>query len=63
VELGQNVHITGGSFVDALNEGVRQGYQQGFLRKSIVHNALERINTGDNTPAAVNTEIVPGDRL
>ena len=63
VELGQNVHITGGSFVDALNEGVRQGYQQGFLRKSIVHNALERINTGDNTPAVVNTEIVPGDRL
>ena len=51
VELGQNVHITGGSFVDALNEGVRQGYQQGFLRKSIVHNVLERINTGDNTPA------------
>jgi len=63
VGLGQNIHITGGSFVDALNEGVRQGYQQGFLRKSIVCNALERINTGDNAPAVVNTEIVPGDRL
>jgi fumarate hydratase subunit alpha len=63
VELGQNVHITGGSFVDALNEGVRQGYQQGFLRKSIVHSSLERINTGDNTPAVINTEIVAGDRL
>jgi fumarate hydratase subunit alpha len=63
VELGQHVHITGGSFVEALNEGVRQGYQQGFLRKSMVHNALERINTGDNTPAVVNTEIVPGDRI
>jgi fumarate hydratase subunit alpha len=45
VELGQSVHITGGSFVDALNEGVRQGYQQGFLRKSIVNNPLARINT------------------
>jgi fumarate hydratase subunit alpha len=62
-ELGQNVNIIGGSFVDALNEGVRQGYQQGFLRKSIVNNALERMNTGDNTPAVVNTEIVPGDEL
>jgi fumarate hydratase subunit alpha len=63
VELGQNVHITGGSFADALNEGVRQGYRQGYLRNSIVRSALERINTGDNTPAIVNTEIVPGDRL
>ena len=63
VELGQNVTITGGSFTDALNEGVRRGYQQGFLRKSIVRSPLERINTRDNTPAVVNTEIVPGDRL
>lgn len=63
VELGQNVHITGGSFVDALNEGVRQGYQQGFLRKSIVNNPLARMNTGDNTPAVVNIDITPGDRL
>lgn len=63
VELGQSVHITGGSFVDALNEGVRQGYLQGFLRKSIVNNPLARINTGDNTPAVVNVDITPGDRL
>jgi len=63
VELGQSVHITGGSFVDALNEGVRQGYQRGFLRKSIVNNPLARINTGDNTPAVVNIDITPGDRL
>jgi fumarate hydratase subunit alpha len=63
VELGQSVHITGGSFIDALNEGVRQGYRQGFLRKSIVNNPLARINTGDNTPAVVNIDITPGDRL
>jgi fumarate hydratase subunit alpha len=63
VELGQSVHISGGSFVDALNEGVRQGYQQGCLRKSIVNNPLARINTGDNTPAVVNIDITPGDRL
>ena len=53
VELGQEVHIVGGSFVDALNEGVRQGYQEGFLRKSMVRNPIERINTGDNTPAVI----------
>jgi fumarate hydratase subunit alpha len=63
VELGQSVHISGGSFVDALNEGVRQGYQQGFLRKSILNNPLARMNTGDNTPAVVNIDITPGDRL
>jgi fumarate hydratase subunit alpha len=63
VELGQSVHISGGSFIDALNEGVRQGYRQGFLRKSIVNNPLARINTGDNTPAVVNIDITPGDGL
>jgi fumarate hydratase subunit alpha len=63
VELGQSVHITGGYFVDALNKGVRQGYQDGFLRKSIVNNPLERINTGDNTPAVVHIDITPGDSL
>lgn len=63
VELGQSVHISGGSFVDALNEGVRQGYQQGFLRKSILNNPLARMNTGDNTPAVVNIDLTPGDRL
>jgi fumarate hydratase subunit alpha len=63
VELGQEVHIVGGSFVDALNEGVRQGYQQGFLRNSMLRSPIERVNTGDNTPAVINTEIVPGDKL
>jgi len=63
VELGQSVHISGGSFVDALNEGVRQGYRQGFLRKSIVNNPIARMNTGDNTPAVVNIDITPGDKL
>ena len=63
VELGQRVHISGGSFVDALNEGVRQGYRQGFLRKSILNNPIARMNTGDNTPAVVNIDITPGDSL
>jgi fumarate hydratase subunit alpha len=63
VELGQEVHIVGGSFVDALNQGVRQGYQEGFLRKSMVRNPIERINTEDNTPAVINTEVVAGDKL
>ncbi len=61
--LGQDVHITGGDFYDAINEGVRQGYQDGFLRKSIVKDPLRRKNTGDNTPAFVSLELVPGDRL
>jgi fumarate hydratase subunit alpha len=63
VELGQEVHVVGGSFIDALNQGVRAGYQEGFLRKSMVYSPIERINTGDNTPAVINTEVVPGDRL
>jgi fumarate hydratase subunit alpha len=63
VELGQEVHIVGGSFADALNEGVRRGYQEGFLRKSMLRNPIERINTGDNTPAVINTEVVAGDKL
>ena len=63
VELGQQVHIAGGSFEDAINEGVRRGYQEGFLRKSMVRHPIERINTGDNTPAVIHTEIVPGENL
>lgn len=63
VELGQDTHITGGSLVDAINAGVRKGYTEGYLRKSIVGHPLERKNTGDNTPAVIHTEIVPGDRL
>jgi fumarate hydratase subunit alpha len=63
-EIGQDVHIVGGSFADALNEGVRRGYEEGFLRKSAVDDPLFiRKNTGDNTPAIIHTEIVPGDKL
>lgn len=64
VELGQDVHIVGGSFQDAVNEGVRRGYEKGFLRKSVVEDPLFiRKNTGDNTPAVIHTEVVPGDKL
>jgi len=61
VELGQEVHIVGGDFVEAVNEGVRQGYKEGYLRKSIVSDPIERKNTGDNTPAVIYTDIVQGD--
>ena len=60
--LGQDVHIDG-DFNAAVNEGVRRGYEQGYLRKSIVADPLRRVNTGDNTPAAISLELVPGDRL
>lgn len=63
VELGQDLHITDGFFEDAVNEGVRRGYEKGCLRKSVVSDPLRRINTGDNTPAVIHTRIVPGDRL
>lgn len=64
LEVGQDVHITGGSLTDAVNEGVRQGYEDGYLRKSVVMEPLfGRDNTGDNTPAVIHTEIVPGDTL
>ena len=63
VKLGQEVHIEGGLLKDAINEGVRQGYQEGYLRKSIVENPLYRKNTGDNTPAVIHYEIVEGDKL
>ena len=63
VELGQDVHIVGGLLNDAINAGVAKGYTEGFLRKSIVSHPLERKNTGDNTPAIIYTEIVPGDGL
>lgn len=62
-KIGQDVHITGGSLADAINEGVRRGYTEGYLRKSIVAHPLERVNTGDNTPAIIHTEIVPGDQI
>lgn len=63
VEVGQDIHIAEGYLEDAINEGVRRGYQTGYLRKSIVGHPLERINTGDNTPAVIHTKIVPGDQL
>ncbi|WP_329903716.1 fumarate hydratase [Porphyromonas pogonae] len=63
VHLGQDVHITNGYLYDAINEGVRRGYQEGYLRKSVVKDPFERINTGDNTPAVIHSEIIPGDRF
>lgn len=63
VELGQDVHIVGGNLNDAINEGVRRGYKDGFLRKSIVSHPLERKNTGDNTPAIIHIELVEGDQI
>lgn len=63
VEIGQDVHIEGGSLEDAINEGVRQGYEDGYLRKSVVKDPLDRVNTKDNTPAVINYNIVPGDEL
>lgn len=63
VEWGQEVHLTGGSLEDAINEGVRKGYREGYLRKSIVADPLERVNTGDNTPAVIYTSLVPGDKV
>ncbi|MBE6022209.1 MAG: fumarate hydratase [Cellulosilyticum sp.] len=63
VKIGQEVHIEGGLLKDAINEGVRQGYIEGYLRKSIVENPLYRKNTGDNTPAIIHYDIVEGDQL
>lgn len=63
LEMGQDVHVTGGDLVDAVNAGVRNGYINGYLRKSVVDDPLERVNTGDNTPAVVHCELVKGDRL
>ena len=63
VELGQDVHIVNGSIGDAINEGVRQGYTEGYLRKSVVKDPLDRVNTKDNTPAIIYYDVVPGDKL
>jgi fumarate hydratase subunit alpha len=63
IEYGQEVTVTGGDFTQAVNEGVRQGYREGYLRKSVVSDPLNRSNTGDNTPAVIHTTIVPGDQL
>jgi fumarate hydratase subunit alpha len=63
VDLGQDAHVTGGGLEDAINEGVRRGYREGYLRKSVLGDPLKRVNTKDNTPAVIHTRIVPGDRL
>lgn len=63
VEVGQDVHIEGGALTDAINAGVRQGYKEGYLRKSVVGDPLRRVNTKDNTPAIIHYDIVPGDKL
>lgn len=63
LDLGQDVHVTGGDLQAAIDEGVRRGYREGYLRASVVRAPLDRQNTGDNTPAIVYTRIVPGDRI
>ena len=63
IEIGQDVHFTGGVLEDAINEGVRQGYTDGYLRKSVVKDPLIRENTKDNTPAVIHYSIVPGDKV
>ena len=63
MEIGQDVHFEGGSLTDAINEGVRQGYVDGYLRKSVVKDPLIRENTKDNTPAVIHYDLVPGDKV
>ncbi len=63
LELGQDVHVEGENLSEAVNEGVRRGYIDGYLRKSVVSDPLLRVNTGDNTPAILHTDIVPGDKI
>lgn len=63
LELGQDVHFTGGSLREAIDSGVAEGYKEGYLRASLVKSPINRVNTGDNTPAFVYTELVPGDQV
>lgn len=63
LEIGQDIHIEGINLEDAVNEGVRRGYEEGYLRKSVVNDPINRLNTNDNTPAVVHYTIVPGDKL
>ena len=63
LEVGQEVHFVGGGLYDAVNEGVRRGYTEGYLRKSVVADPVRRGNTGDNTPAMIYADIVPGDKV
>lgn len=62
IKIGQEVHVNG-SIEDAINEGVRQGYTDGYLRKSVVRDPIDRVNTGDNTPAMIYYDIIPGDKI
>jgi len=63
IDIGQDVHVVGGSLTDAVNEGVRRGYKKGYLRNSVVRDPIDRVNTGDNTPAVIHYNIVEGDEL
>lgn len=63
MEIGQDVHLVGGKLEDAINEGVRRGYEEGYLRKSVVGDPIERINTKDNTPAIIYYDILEGDKV
>ncbi|MBP5198207.1 MAG: fumarate hydratase [Lachnospiraceae bacterium] len=63
MEIGQDVHFEGGSLEEAVNEGVRRGYIEGYLRKSVVGDTIERVNTKDNTPAVIHYELVPGENV
>lgn len=63
LEIGQDVHLVGGALQEAVDEGVRRGYEKGYLRKSVVKDPVRRGNTGDNTPAMLYTEIVPGEQV
>lgn len=63
VEIGQDIHLVGGRIEDAINEGVRRGYEEGFLRKSVVGDPIRRVNTKDNTPAIIYYDIVEGDKI
>ena len=62
LKVGQDVHVEG-NLTEAVNEGVRRGYEEGYLRKSVVRDPIDRVNTGDNTPAVIHFEIVPGDQV
>lgn len=63
LDIGQDVHFVGGELTDAVNRGVREGYEEGYLRKSVVEDPVERVNTKDNTPAIIHMNIVPGDKV
>ncbi len=63
IKVGQEVHLEGGNLTDAINEGIRQGYVNGYLRKSVVRDPIDRVNTKDNTPAVIHYEIIDGDKI